>query len=55
VEDAKCFDPEDLKMIKGKVMEHHGSYKAFDSALHLQLKLKPLSFKVDLEQLTQRS
>jgi hypothetical protein len=55
VEKAECFDPVDLIMIKGKVVEHHGSYSAFNTALHLQLKLKPLSFKVDLEQLSKRS
>jgi hypothetical protein len=55
VENAECFDPKDLIMIKGNVFKHHGSYLAFNSALHLQLKLKPLSFKVDLEQLSKRS
>ncbi len=55
VENAECFELADLAMIKGKVVEHHGSYFAFNTALHLQLKLKPLSFKVDLEQLSKRS
>ena len=34
---------------------HHGSTENFNQALKLQLLLSPLSYKVDLEQLTRRS
>ena len=55
VETAGCFDPKDGAMILGKVREFYGSTAAFDMILKLQLLFSPLSFKVDIEQLTRRS
>ena len=55
VEDAECVRNEDLKMIREGILEHHRSYSAFDTKLKLHLALDPLSYKVDLEQLTRRS
>lgn len=42
-------------MILDKVVQHHGSTSAFNSALKRQLLLEPLSYKVDLEELNRRS
>ena len=55
VESAECYDPADKAMIMKKITEHHGSPAAFNAALKLQLLLSPLSYKVDREQLLERS
>ena len=55
VERAECFDPADNVMILAKITKHHGSPAAFNAALKLQLLLSPLSYKVDREQLLERS
>jgi hypothetical protein len=45
----------DFISITGDIVKHHGSLTAFDTTLKLQLLLDPLSYKVDLEQLSRRS
>jgi hypothetical protein len=55
VENATCIKPENMEMIKGKILEHHHSYEAFDTRLKLHLMLDPLSYSVDMEVLTRRS
>jgi hypothetical protein len=47
--------PADKAMILGKIAAHHGSAAAFNDALKLQLLLNPLSYRVDLDQLSRRS
>ena len=49
VEKAECFDGKDKEMILRKIKEHHGSTTAFDSALKLQLLLRPLSYTVGMD------
>ena len=55
IEKAECLHPGDKKMITRGVIEHHQSTTAFDNTLKLQLLLSPVSHKVDLQQLGQRS
>lgn len=55
VGNADCLCDGDRDMILANIREHHGSMEAFDAALKLQLTLKPLSYKVDLDQLRMRS
>ncbi|GAX78217.1 hypothetical protein CEUSTIGMA_g5659.t1 [Chlamydomonas eustigma] len=55
VDKAGCQYPDDTKMILENIRKHHGSTSSFNAALKLQLMLNPLSYKVDLDQLSQRS
>ena len=55
VDEAECWSEGDKAMILGKIREHHGSSDAFNAKLRLQLMLDPVSYKVDLEQLGERS
>ncbi|GAX72581.1 hypothetical protein CEUSTIGMA_g37.t1 [Chlamydomonas eustigma] len=55
VEMSQCWMPSDREMILQNIRTHHGSTSHFNDALRLQLMLKPLSYKVDLEQLGRRS
>jgi hypothetical protein len=55
VANAQCSSAEDKAAVMRKVQQQHGSAGAFDAALKLQLLLKPLSCKVDLQQLRGRS
>ena len=54
VEKADCEQDNDRKMILGNIERHHGSTSAFNSALKLQLLMKPLSYRVDTMQLLER-
>eukprot|EP00798_Chlamydomonas_sp_ICE-L_P032103 gene32103-16616_t len=55
VEMAECYMQRDKAMIRGRVLQHHGSYKTFNQTLQLELLLQPLSYKVDIHQLCRRS
>jgi hypothetical protein len=57
VASAECYDPQGIthKMILGHVTDQSGSYQAFDTNLKLQLMLKTISHKADLQQLISRS
>ncbi|GFR51163.1 hypothetical protein Agub_g13520, partial [Astrephomene gubernaculifera] len=55
VERAECFRAADKEMIMREVRRQHGSSAAFNSKLKLQLLLEPLSYRVDLRRLQQRS
>jgi hypothetical protein len=54
VENAKCAKVDDQTMILGEILANHGSFKAFNHKLKLLLQLKPLSYRVDLQQLWKR-
>ena len=54
VEKADCLDPKDRAMILAEILENHGSYEAFNRRLKLLLQLRPLSYRVDLQQLWKR-
>ena len=54
VENAKCGKVDDQTMILREILANHGSFKAFNHKLKLLLQLKPLSYRVDLQQLWKR-
>ena len=55
VETAECFNAADREMILGNIRNNYGTTEAFNMYLKLQLTLCPLSYKIDVEQLTTRS
>eukprot|EP00798_Chlamydomonas_sp_ICE-L_P021887 gene21887-28925_t len=55
VDTAECFMSADKEMILSKVRGHHGSTQQFNNLLRLLLLLNPLSYRVDRQQLSQRS
>ncbi|KAG2489801.1 hypothetical protein HYH03_011750 [Edaphochlamys debaryana] len=55
IRNAQCQLPRDKDMILRSVEERHGSPKAFDTSLKLQLLLEPLSYSMDLRRLLKRA
>jgi hypothetical protein len=53
---AECFNQDDKSLIiMADVVKHHRSAGAFNTKLKLQLLLEPLSYRVDLTRLVERS
>ncbi|PNH02254.1 Vegetative incompatibility protein HET-E-1, partial [Tetrabaena socialis] len=52
---AQCYKEEDKEMILREVSLHHKSPEVFNTKLKLQLLLEPLSYRVDVQRLTERA
>ncbi|PNH07719.1 hypothetical protein TSOC_005803 [Tetrabaena socialis] len=55
VAEAKCYKEEDKVMILSEVCLHHNSPEVFNTKLKLQLLPEPLSYRVDVQRLTERA